>query len=812
MIYLHIKFFLTFMKVPLSWLKQYLNFTQSPEELADVLTLSGIEVEGIEALPLKFSGVVVGRVLETTPHPSADRLCIAKVTDGKEEFQVVCGAANCRPGLKTAFAKIGASLSDEEGRPFKIKKSKLRDVESFGMLCSGEELGLEKSDGIMELSEEFEIGAELSVYYSDVILDVSLTPNLGYCMSIYGLARELAAQLGVAGVKKPSFSLSEEGEPIEKGVEALLIDKRQCLRYACRTVRGIQVGPSPEWLKKKVEACGIRTINNVVDVGNLVMLELGQPLHMFDEDKIEGKKIIITSQTDYKEIETLDDVKRLIPPEALLICDTSKPLAFAGVIGGKSSAISDQTLNVVIEAAYFTPQAIRKTSRLIGLKSDASQRFEKGIDPGGVVDALNYATFLLQKVAGGKISKGLIDQKAHEFVEKKIACRIQRVNQLLGTTLSGGEMADLLRRLEMTILQETNHELLVSVPLFRNDISVEIDLVEEIARVYGYNNIPTPIPLLTTSTIPHAPLYVLEQEVQTSLIGEGLQELMTCDLISPAQAEMALEPTMSKEALISVILSHSIDQSILRPALLPGLLQVVQYNVDHGTPNIAAFEIGRVHFKEKDQYVEPTVIGIILSGKRAPYHWDPKPEDFDFFDLKGIVENLFASLKIEGIKFEASHSHHFHPGRQAKIQKGDAMLGIMGEVHPKHTGKIDVDKRIFFAEINLHELIPFIPKQWKVADLAQFPGSERDWTITLNDGLPIVEILSILQSVPSRLLEKVILLDLYKSEQIGKDKKNATFRFFYRDMEKTIALETVEREHARMTAAAAEELKTRLPL
>jgi phenylalanyl-tRNA synthetase beta chain len=795
------------MKVPLSWLKEYLNLTQSPEELAKVLTLAGIEVESIEASILKFSGVVVGKVLETLQHPSADRLCVAKVSDGQEEFQVVCGASNCRPGIKTAFAKIGAALVDEEGKSFKIKKSKLRDVESFGMLCSEKELGLGAGhEGIMELTDEFEVGKDLASYYSDVIFEVSLTPNLGHCMCIYGIARELSAQLNIP-LKKLSFSLSEDEEPIEKCVQALLIDKKQCPRYACRAIKGVTVGPSPEWLQKKIEACGIRSINNIVDIGNLVMLEFGQPLHMFDADKIDGKKIIITAQTDYKELETLDDIKRLIPPEALLICDLANPLAFAGVMGGKSSAVSDHTVNVVIEAAYFTPQAIRKSTRLIGLKSDSSQRFEKGIDPNDVIDTLNYAAFLLQKVAGGKVYKGFIDQKgAHEFVERKIACRISRVNQLLGTYLSAGEVAGFLRRLEMKILQETNQELLVAVPTYRNDISIEVDLIEEIARVYGYNNIPKPIPLLTTSTIPNAPLYLMEKEIRMRLIGEGLQELITCDLISPAQVAMTLERSMDKDALISVLLSHSVDQSVLRASLLPGLLQVVKYNIDHGMTNIAGFEVGRIHFKEKDQYIEPTVAGIVLSGRRAPYHWDLKPEDFDFYDLKGIIENLLASLKIENLEFEPSHLQNFHPGRQAKIKKDQAVLGVMGEVHPERVGILDVPQRIFFAEINLHEVMPLIPKQWNVVDLAQFPGSERDWTVTLKEELPIAEILHALRSVPSRLLEKVILLDLYKSEQIGKDKKNATFRFFYRDFEKTIAYEAVEQEHARITAAAAEKL------
>lgn len=788
------------MKVPLSLLKEYLNYTQSPEELAQVLTLSGIEVDAIETMAPAFSGVVVGEVLATSKHPSADRLCVATVSDGKEEFQVVCGAANCRAGLKVAFAKIGATLPEAEGKTFKIKKGKLRDVESFGMLCAADELGLGTSEGIMELSDAFEVGADFASYYTGIVLEVSLTPNLGHCMSILGLARDLAAQLGIPVVKK-EFQLNEGQEPIENHFQVALIDKKQCPRYACRAVSGVQVGPSPEWLKNKVEACGVRSINNIVDVGNLVMLELGQPLHMFDSDKIDGKKIIITAQTEYKEMQTLDDAMRPIPPESLLICDAVKPLAFAGVMGGKSSAVTETTKNILIEAAYFSPQSIRKTTKMIGLRSDSSQRFEKGIDPNQVVYALDYAAYLLTQVAGGTTLKGVIDHKAHEFKEKHIPCRTHRVNELLGTQLSTGEIAELLGRLGIRAIEEQTHSLLLSVPTYRNDITTEIDLVEEVARVYGYNNIPKAHPKHISSTILNAPLYGIEKEMRLGLVAEGLQELMTCDLISPAQAEMTLENAMNKDAVIQVLHSHSVDQSVLRTTLLPGLLQVVKYNVDHGNPHIAGFEVGRVHFREADRFFEPSMAGIILYGKRTPYHFDPKPRDFDFFDLKGIVENMFAGFQIEEIEFEVSHLHNFHPLRQAKIKKGDTVLGVMGEVHPEHVATLDVPGRIFFAEINLCELMALIPKQRKVTDLPQFPGSEIDWTVTLDENVSIETIFKAIEQVPSRLLQKVEFLDLYKSEQIGKDKKNATFRFFYRDNEKTLAYEAVEKEHARIMSA-----------
>jgi phenylalanyl-tRNA synthetase beta chain len=787
------------MKVPLSWLKEYLKFSQSPKELAEILTLSGIEVDAIETSSPSFSGVVVGKILEVAQHPTADRLRIATVTDGKESFQVVCGAPNCAVGLKTAFAKIGASLTDSEGKAFKIKRAKLRDVESFGMLCGMDELGLGAEAGIMDLSEEFTVGADLASYYSEVVFDVSLTPNLGHCMSILGLARDLSAQLGTSLHRTP-FQLEEVEDPTQKHIRIQLIDKKQCPRYACRHVSGVRVGPSPHWLKKKIEACGVRSINNVVDTSNLVMLELGQPLHMFDQDKIDGNTLIITAQTDHKEIETLDGTVRLIPPEALLICDTFKPLAIAGIMGGKSSAVSETTTSILIEAAYFSPQSIRKTTKQIGLKSDSSQRFEKGVDPDGVLHALNYAAFLLQKVAGGRVAKGAIDQKAHEFSEKRISCRTERVNKLLGTQLSTGEIAALLGRLGIHLVEEGLHAILVSVPTYRGDISTEVDLIEEVARVYGYNNIPKSPPRHISSTLANAPLFEMEKEMRGRLIAEGLQEFVTCDLISPSQAEMTLENAMSKDTLIQVLHSHSVDQSILRTTLLPGLLQTVKHNVAHGNPHIAGFEVGRVHFKEGDHYFEPSTAGIILCGSKTPYHFDPKPQEFDFLDLKGIVENILASFHIEEIQWETSHLHNFHPFRQARIKKGDATLGVLGEVHPRHAIAIDAPGRVFFAEIHLGELLPLIPKEQRAIDLAQFPGSERDWTVTLKEDQSIETILSAIRKVPSRLLEKVLFLALYKSEQIGKDKKNATFRFFYRDKEKTVDFETVEKEHARIIA------------
>ena len=678
------------MKVPLSWLKEYLDFSLSAQKLAEVLTLSGVEVEGIESI-------------------------------GQES-----------------------------------------------------------------------------------VLDISLTPNLGHCLSILGLARELSALLDTP-LKKPTFSFTEEGQPIEKYVGVTIVDNKQCLRYACRLLTQVRVGPSPDWLKRRLELCGMRSINNVVDVSNLVLLEWGQPLHIFDYAKIADKRILIASQTPFATLETLDDVVRPIPPDALLICDAEKPLAFAGVMGGKHSAISEETQTILIESAYFTSRAIRRSSRSLGLRTDAAQRFERGIDPLGVVDALNYAVYHLQQVAGGVIAQGAIDQKVETFERRKIACRIARVNALLGTSLSLREVARWLTRLGMEV-EERQTELIAHVPPYRSDLTIEEDLIEEVARLYGYNNIELRPPRMLASPLPHSPLYLFENEMRSRLVSQGLQEFLHCDLISPSQAKMLSENSLSEKASVTVLHAKSIEQSVLRTSLLASLLQAVKYNVDHYQSDIAGFEIGKIYFRQEEKWIEEPTLAIALSGKRTPYHWDPKPEEFDFFDLKGVVENVFEGLCREKLDFEVSHFHHFHPGCQAFIKIGETIIGAMGEVHPTHLETVDIPQRVYFAEWSVREVMRHLFKLQSVVDAPLYPGSERDWTVTLPDALSVQRVLEAIWSVKEPLLERVSLLDLYKSEQIGKDKKNVTLRFFYRSSERTVEFDAVEKAHAKRMQAVAQNL------
>lgn len=796
------------MKVSLSWLKEYLDLNVSPEKISEVLTLAGLEVDGLDKIGSNFSGVVVAKVLSTEPHPNADRLCVAKVTDGTEELQIVCGAKNCRAGLITALAKIGATLPpDESGKPFKIKKGKLRDVESFGMLCAADELGLPaQGEGIMELSEDLILGTEISSLFSDVIFDISLTPNLGHCLSIYGIARELSAFLNIP-LKKPQAVVQETGPDVNSLLKVEVKDTERCSRYMARVVKNVKVGPSPDFLKKKLESCGLRSINNVVDVSNLVMFEVGQPLHMFDYDKIASHKIIVASHTPYTKMKTLDEQERSLSKELLLICDDTRPLAIAGIMGGHDSAVTDATQNIVIEAALFSPQAIRKGCKELSLKTDSSQRFERGIDADGVKFALDKAAELLSSIAGGEVATGAIDKNIHPFIAKKITCRLERVQRLIGIEISLREVASLFARLQIKVVKEHSDALEVLIPSYRNDLNEEIDLIEEVVRLYGYNNVPKRKPLHISSSITDAPMYLLENQVRDRLISEGLQELITCDLISPALSELTKEPGNKEFEALSVMQSKSNDFSVLRSTLLGGLLQCVKYNIDHQNMTLSGFEVGRVHFKQGSKIEELSCAAIVLTGMTSPHHHDPKPREVDFYDLKGIVENLGSFFKVEGITFEPSHLHNFQPGRQARLKYGDISLGVIGEVHPATLQKIDITQRVYYAEINLHELMTAQKREIRVQQLPQFPGSERDWTLTVKRETPVAQILQAVHSEPSQTLEQVFMLDLFESEKLGKDRKNVTLRFSYRDKEKTLSFETVEAEHAKLTQKVAEKLQ-----
>ncbi|MBA2369153.1 MAG: phenylalanine--tRNA ligase subunit beta [Candidatus Protochlamydia sp.] len=794
------------MRIPLSWLKEYIDINLLPEEIAKILTMAGLEVDSYETSGADFSGVVVGHVISVEKHPNADKLVVASVSDGVETHQVVCGAPNCRAGLVTAFAPLGAVLIDE-GKEFKIKKSKLRGVESSGMLCSGKELHLTGEDeGILELPENFAAGLSLTDIYADTIFEISLTPNLGHCSSIIGVARELSAATGLP-FTIPSTRLEEKGEPITASLSVAVQDMDKCPRYACRMIKDVQVGPSPDWLKVRLEKCGLRSINNVVDITNYVLLELGHPLHAFDYDRLFEHKIIVKMAKEGEIFETLDGKQRALKESFLVIADAKESVAVAGVMGGANSEVHSETRHIVLESAYFDPVSIRKTSKALGLQSDASKRFERGTDPNQLVASLDRAAFLIQEAAGGTIQAGAIDVKIKEFPKVTISCRYSRINQILGTQLSVGEVETIFKSLDFQYEWDGQDFFIVNTPTYRTDLKEEIDLVEEVARLYGYDHIPRNGGAYRSSHIPPPPIYLLEKEVRTRLIAQGLQEVLTCDLIGPTLLGIVLDHTMPPESIIKVLNPTSIEQSVLRTSLLPGLLQTVKYNIDHQNDQIGCFEVGKIHFKANEHYEEQSVAGIILSGISRPKYWDGPSREYDFFDLKGIVENLLAELGIRQPSFKNLNLNTLHSGRQASVFVNEIEIGSFGEVHPAIQRRLDVSQRILFGEFNLHDLLQVSKRLDKITPIAIYPGSDRDWTITLSKNISYEQLIEAIHAQNSNLLEAVTLLGIYRNEKLGADLQNITLRFFYRDPSKTIAQESVEAEHQRLTAEAVKQLK-----
>lgn len=794
------------MRIPLSWIKEYIDITLTPEEIAKILTMAGLEVDSFETIGADFSGVVVGRVLKVERHPNADKLVVATVSDGVETHQVVCGAPNCREGLVTAFAPLGAALFDE-GKEFKIKKTKIRGVKSSGMLCSGKELHLsDEEDGILELPDNYAEGRSLNEIYGDTIFEISLTPNLGHCSSVIGVVRELSAAIGLP-FRTPSPRIEEKGAPIETFLSVEVQNLEKCPRYACRLIKDIQVGPSPDWLKVKLEKCGLRSINNVVDITNYILLELGHPLHAFDYDRLNGHKIIVRTAKEEEVLETLDGKQRDLKETYLVIADASKAAAVAGVMGGANSEVHSGTRHVVLESAYFDPVSVRKTSKELGLHTDASKRFERGTDPNQLIASLDRAALLIQEMAGGTIQTGVIDVKVKEFSPVSIRCRLSRTNQILGTLLSLGEVETVFKNLRFHYKWDGKDTFIVQVPTYRVDLKEEIDLIEEVARLYGYDNIPRTGGSYRSSQIPPPPMYLLEKEVRTRLIAQGLQEFLTCDLIGPTLLDIVQDHSMPPEAIIKVLNPTSIEQSMLRTSLLPGLLQTVKYNIDHQNEQIGCFEVGRIHFKVGEHYEEQSVAGIILSGASRPKSWDGPSQEYDFFDLKGIIENLLTELGIRQQTFQNLNLDTLHSGRQASVFVDGIEIGSFGEVHPAIQRRLDVDQRILFAEFNLQDLMQVSKRLDKIAPLAIYPGSERDWTVTMPKNMPFENLIEAINAQKSEILERVSLLGIYRSEKLGPDLQNITLRFAYRDLSKTIAQESVEAEHQRLTGEAVKKLK-----
>jgi phenylalanyl-tRNA synthetase beta chain len=781
------------MRLPLSWIKEYIDIDLPPHQIAKMLTMAGLEVEGVDPVELGFEGIMVATVKAVEKHPDADKLRLAEVDVNGEIYHVVCGAKNCRAGLKTAFAPIGSKLSDDEGRVFKIKKSKIRGVESQGMLCSGKELGIsEDYEGIVEFDAHLSDGTLVNEMYGDIIFDIALTPNLGHCASVLGVVRELAAATGLP-FKEPDCQVEEKkGESVAVDVK----DFSLCPRYSCQVVKNVKMGPSPQWMQQRLLHAGHRPINVVVDITNYVLVEMGQPLHAFDLETLDGG-IVVRHAQPKEALKTLDEKMRELTADDLIIADHKKPIALAGVMGGEETEVSEKTQHVLLESACFDPQAVRQMGKRHQLISDAQKRFEKGTDPNGTLAAINRAAKLIQELGCGEVFEA-VDVAKGSFEELQIPCRLSRIEKIIGHHFGMNEVEVIFQRLKFPCKWDGKDTFTVSVPTYRRDISQEIDLIEEVVRIYGYDKIKSRRVNFTPSTMPTVPLFSFERKIRKLLLREGLQEFLTCDLVGPTLLSAFEGALMKEERSCRVLNPTSVEQSILRTSLLPGLLQVVKRNFGRQSFSLSGFEVGRIHFREGDGYKEQLMAGIIMTGQATPHHFESKGREVDFFDLKGALENVFKALHLPAVSFEKQELKAFHNGRQAIVSTDGLEIGAMGEVHPSILRKMGIDRRVLFAEVNLHDLFQKQNQEEMMEEIPVYPGSERDWTVTVGKDVSVAKILEAITKKPSSLLENVTLQGIYCSDKLGDNKQNLTFRFLYRSRKKTVQQEAVEKEHARL--------------
>ncbi len=783
------------MRLSLSWLRHYFTEDLDSKQVAHLLQDSGIETDAIEQIRPKFSGVIVGKVLSVEKHPQADKLVVAKVSDGKKHHQVVCGASNCKPDLLVAFAPIGSRIgSIDDPKSMVIKQAQLRGVDSFGMLAAADELGLEeKSSGIMELDPSLVPGDSLDALFTDDVLELSLTPDLGHALSVLGIARLLSARTGTP-VKMPinSFEALEELASLKDGWQVQVEDKDLCPRYSALVLSNVSGGKTALWMQLLLQRCGFRLINALVDCSNFVMMSIGQPLHCFDTKAFPSQTIRVGYSGTSHDVQLIDGQTVTVPVGTATISGAFGIEAVAGVMGAQSSAVTELTNSCVVESAYFSPQAVRRAKVAIGASSESSRRFERGSDPDATIMGLALYLNLLQKLDIKVSINALLDIHSKKMDVKDIPCRLARVVSVLGVPISAQEMEWVWNRHNFPLRWVSQEVCMVSVPPRRHDLNEEIDLVEEVWKLLPQKTVNASRPLKPDTHANH-PLYTIEARARKALIQAGLQEWINCSLISPQAASSVTDGVILK-AKNSISVEHpmSIEQSVLRPSLLPGMLESYRRNQNVKERDCQAFEVGIVHMRdESGKPTERLLLAILLAGSRAPYQFDQSDIDVDFLDLKAVVEEVSRLLSISPL-LDSSEVSHLHPGRQAALYVHGARAGVLGEVHPLLLKQFDIKERVLFAEIDLQDYMQQHGPSNMYQSLNQFPGMERDWTGTVNDKLTYGRLEQLIRQDEPEFLEHFRLQSIFRSERIGQDKKNMTIRFYFRSPERTLNQEEVD--------------------
>ena len=795
------------MEISYKWLKEYVDFDLTPQETADALTSCGLEVDALEEVQTikgGLKGLFVGKVLTCEMHPNSDHLHITTVDLGKgEPQQIVCGAPNVAAGQKVIVADLGCVLYDGD-KEFVIKKSKLRGVESNGMICAEDEIGVgESHDGIIVLPEDAPVGQPAAEYYhleSDWVIEIDITANRSDALSHWGVARDLYAWLKRNGhetsLHRPDcteFTVDNNDLPIDVEIE----NTEACKRYACVSITGCEVKESPEWLQNKLKVIGLRPINNIVDITNYVMMAYGQPMHCFDADMVTGHKIVVRTQPEGTKFVTLDGEEHTLGEHDLSICNAEEPMCIAGIFGGKGSGTYDTTTNVVLESAYFHPTWIRKSARRHGLSTDASYRFERGIDPNGTIYALKQAAILCKQLAGGKVSMEIKDVYPNPMADARVQLDYEYVDRLIGKAIGHDMIKSIVESLEMKVVEETAEGLLLDIPAYRVDVQRPCDVVEDILRIYGYNNVEIPTQLKSSLTIlgEADKTYHLQNVIGEQLVGCGFREILNNSLTKTSYYTELNKYT--EETTVKVMNPLSSDLGVMRQSLLFGGLESICRNVNHKMPNLRFFEFGNCyHFspeKKNDEdpikaYTEEMHLGMWITGKRVEGSWTHPDEQSSFYELKGYVLNIVKRLGVNPGVMVCEHSDNNVFGKALVLKtRAGKVLCEMGTVCHKILKKMDIAQDVFYADLNWDNLMRAIKKNETLYhDISKFPSVSRDLALLIDKSVQFEQIEQIARQTEKKLLKSVELFDVYEGKNLPAGKKSYAVNFILQDESKTL--------------------------
>jgi phenylalanyl-tRNA synthetase beta chain len=793
------------MFVSYKWLQDYVDLTGvSAVELAEKITKSGIEVEGVDVLNEGITGIVVGHVVDRVQHPNADKLSKCQVDIGQgEPVQIICGAPNVAQGQKVAVATVGAVLPGN----FKIKRAKLRGEESNGMICSLTELGVEAkvvpkeySEGIFVFPQDSEVGTDAIALLNrdDEVLELGLTPNRADCLSMLGVAYEVAAILG-REVKLPEIDVQPVSEKTTDYITIKVEANEDNPLYAAKVIKNVKIGPAPLWMQTRLMSAGIRPHNNVVDITNYILLEYGQPLHSFDYDRLGSKEILVRRAQNGEKFVTLDDVERTLTSDHLVITNGTEPVALAGVMGGANSEVTSDTTTVLLEAAYFTGGTVRKASKDHGLRSEASARFEKGVDPNRVRAAGERAAYLIAKYAGGEVLEGASEVDTLTVEPAVVSITLEKINNVIGTNLTVADVEAIFERLQFAVSSE-GETITVTAPTRRGDIKIEEDLIEEVARLYGYDNIPKTLPIGSATPGKLSDYQEKRRIVRQYLEGAGLFQAVTYSLTSE---EKAAQFALEKRDFIRLAMPMSEDRSILRLSIMPQLLEVVKYNSARQNDSLAVYETGAVFLANGNEVLpeEQEHLAGAITGLWHSHSWQGEKKAVDFYVLKGILEGLFAKLGLsESVTYVQAKVDNMHPGRTAEIHLNGERIGFVGQVHPTMQKELDL-KDTYVFELSLKALLEEATAALRYEAIPRFPSITRDIALVVDKETVSGVLKDIIQTAGGKLLKEVSVFDLYEGERMEEGKKSIAYSLKYMDPERTLTDEEVTKVHTQVLEA-----------